>query len=88
MPCNMREESSASSPTALLAKSNQFKRNTKGRVNKEYEKVHKIKETQECYFCHRKGHLATACRYAKQKELKAKKRPKKNLNRILKQVKA
>ena len=67
-----REESSASSPTALLAKSNQFKRNTKGRVNKEYEKVHKIKETRECYFCHRKGHLAKDCRYAKQKELKAK----------------
>jgi len=41
-------------------------------VNKEDEKVHKIKETRECYFCHRKGHLAIDCRYAKQKELKAK----------------
>ena len=64
----------------MLAKSNQFKRNTKGRINKEYENVHKIKETREYYFCHRKGHLAKDCRYAKQKKLKAKEKTEQKQN--------
>ncbi|UYV77006.1 hypothetical protein LAZ67_14002793 [Cordylochernes scorpioides] len=67
-----RDECSASSSTALMANAYENKPNMKGKVTKSNEKFQKTRETRECYFCHRKGHLAKDCRYAKQKKLKDK----------------
>ncbi|UYV65269.1 hypothetical protein LAZ67_3003763, partial [Cordylochernes scorpioides] len=67
-----RDECSASSSTALMANAYENKQNMKGKVTKSNEKFQKTRETRECYFCHRKGHLAKDFRYAKQKKLKDK----------------
>ncbi|UYV77084.1 hypothetical protein LAZ67_14003178 [Cordylochernes scorpioides] len=67
-----RDECSASSSTALMANAYENKPNMKGKVTKSNENFQKTRETRECYFCHRKGHLAKDCRYAKQKKLKEK----------------
>ncbi|UYV60529.1 hypothetical protein LAZ67_1001422 [Cordylochernes scorpioides] len=67
-----RDECSASSSTALMANAYENKQNMKGKVTKSNENFQKTRETRECYFCHRKGHLAKDCRYAKQKKLKDK----------------
>ncbi|UYV83405.1 hypothetical protein LAZ67_23000904, partial [Cordylochernes scorpioides] len=67
-----RDECSASSSTALMANAYENKQNMKGKATKSNEKFQKTRETRECYFCHRKGHLAKDCRYAKQKKLKEK----------------
>ncbi|UYV61340.1 hypothetical protein LAZ67_1004471 [Cordylochernes scorpioides] len=64
-----RDECSASSSTALMANAYENKQNMKGKATKSNENFQK---TRECYFCHRKGHLAKDCRYAKQKKLKEK----------------
>ncbi|UYV63360.1 hypothetical protein LAZ67_2003844, partial [Cordylochernes scorpioides] len=67
-----RDECSTSSSTALMANAYENKQNMKGKVTKNNENFQKTRETRECYFCHRKGHLAKDCRYAKQKKLKDK----------------
>ncbi|UYV83386.1 hypothetical protein LAZ67_23000842 [Cordylochernes scorpioides] len=67
-----RDECSTSSSTALMANAYENKQNMKGKVTKSNENLQKTRETRECYFCHRKGHLAKDCRYAKQKKLKDK----------------
>ncbi|UYV63705.1 hypothetical protein LAZ67_2005372 [Cordylochernes scorpioides] len=67
-----RDECSASSSTALMANAYENKQNMEGKATKSNEKFQKTRETRECYFCHRKGHLAKDCRYAKQKKLKEK----------------
>ncbi|UYV74792.1 hypothetical protein LAZ67_12001004 [Cordylochernes scorpioides] len=67
-----RDECSTSSSTALMANAYENKQNMKGKVTKSNEKYQKTRETRECYFCHRKRHLAKDCRYAKQKKLKDK----------------
>ncbi|UYV62468.1 hypothetical protein LAZ67_2000715 [Cordylochernes scorpioides] len=64
-----RDECSTSSSTALMANAYENKQNMKGKVTKSNEFFQK---TRECYFCHRKGHLAKDCRYAKQNKLKDK----------------
>ncbi|UYV80580.1 hypothetical protein LAZ67_19000797 [Cordylochernes scorpioides] len=68
----IRKPPSASSSTALMANAYENKPNMKGKVTKSNENFQKTRETRECYFCHRKGHLAKDCRYAKQKKLKEK----------------
>ncbi|UYV67852.1 hypothetical protein LAZ67_5002251 [Cordylochernes scorpioides] len=56
-----RDECSASSSTALMANAYENKQNMKGKATKSNEKFQKTRETRECYFCHRKGHLAKDC---------------------------
>ncbi|UYV78997.1 hypothetical protein LAZ67_17000580, partial [Cordylochernes scorpioides] len=56
-----RDECSASSSTALMANAYENKQNMKGKVTKSNENFQKTRETRECYFCHRKGHLAKDC---------------------------
>ncbi|UYV74741.1 hypothetical protein LAZ67_12000762 [Cordylochernes scorpioides] len=56
-----RDECSASSSTALMANAYENKQNMKEKATKSNEKFQKTIETRECYFCHRKGHLAKDC---------------------------
>ncbi|UYV60463.1 hypothetical protein LAZ67_1001224, partial [Cordylochernes scorpioides] len=56
-----RDECSTSSSTALMANAYENKQNMKGKVTKSNENFQKTRETRECYFCHRKGHLAKDC---------------------------
>ena len=74
-----RDVNELSSSTAFIAKTHANKSQGKGTTkdlrkyeNKSKEGLLKSKEIRECYFCHRKGHLAKSCWYAKQKEQKFK----------------